>query len=137
MLVIDAEGQWRHEGQRITHERTLKLFYSVLDIDEQGRYFVQAGPEKAFVRVEDAPYVVTALRMTDEGLRLRLSDESHEILDPATLRFSDENVPYCKVRNQRMEAKFTRTAYYELAEFIEEKGDGFVLKVGDERFDLT
>lgn len=137
-LSIDAEGNWRHEGIKITHARTVKLFFSALDIDEQGRFFLQVGPEKAFVQVDDAPFIVEALRMTDEGIRLRLSDESHEILDPSSLRITEKNVPYCNVRNGRMEAKFSRTAWYELAEFIEErKGQGYVLIIHGERFFIS
>lgn len=136
-LVIDKEGQWLHEGEVITHERTLTLFQSALDVDDDGRFFIAVGPERAFVEVEDAPFIVEALRLVDSKITLRLNDGTHHTLDPTTLRLTSENVPYCKVRDGKMEAKFSRTAWYQLAEHIEEKGGRFVLMVGDESFDLT
>jgi hypothetical protein len=137
-ISIDADGNWRHEGVKITHERTLKLFYSNLDIDDEGRFFLQVGREKAFVQVDDAPFIVEALRMTDKGIRLRLNDESHELLDPASLRITEANVPYCKVRGGRMEAKFSRTAWYQLAEYIQERKEGgFALVVQGKSYSLT
>ena len=133
-LSIDAEGNWRHEGVRITHERTWRLFYSVLNIDDQGRYFISVGKEKAFVHVEGTPFIVTALRITEQGIRLRLNDDSHQVLNPETLRFSKENVPYCKIREGKMEARFSRTAYYELAEHIREENGRFVLEFNEEKY---
>lgn len=135
-LSIDADGNWRHEGVVITHERTWKLFSSVLKCDDQGRYILQIGPERAFVKVHDAPFVVQTLRLTDQGLRLRLKDETTEILDPASLRITPDNVPYCRVRDGSMEAKFSRTAYYELAEFVHEGSEGFYLEVNGQRYAL-
>ena len=133
-LSIDKEGNWRHEGVRITHEKTISLFFSALDREENGRYFIQVGNEKAYVNIDDAPFVATSLRMTKEGIRLTFQDNSREILDPETLWFTSENIPYCKIRNRKMTAKLSRTAYYELAEYISEDGDGFVLTIKGKKF---
>jgi uncharacterized protein len=136
-LSIDADGTWRHEGVEITHERTWKLFSRTLDIDEQGRYFLQIKNECAVVEVVDAPFVVATIRVIDEGIRLTLVDGTQEMLDPGTIRISDTNIPYCKVRNGKMEARFSRTAYHQLAELIVEEGDGYFLKIGETRHRLT
>ena len=136
-LSIDSEGNWRHEGVRITHERTWRLFYSVLDLDEEGRFFISVGKELAFVLVEDAPFIVTALRITEQGVQLRLNDDSYQIMNPETLRFSDKNIPYCKIRDGKMEARFSRTAYYELAEHIHEENGHFVLRINQEKYVLA
>ena len=130
-LSIDKEGNWRHEGVKVTHQKTVNLFFSVLDRDDQGRYFIEVGKERAFVRVDDVPFVVTALRLTDDGIRLTFQDGTHELLLPEALRFTKENIPYCKIRQGKMGAKFSRTAYYELAEYIVEQGKGFALKIND------
>ena len=130
-LSVDRDGVWRHEGIEITHERTWKMFSRTLDRDDQGKYFLRIGHEFAYVQVEDAPLIVDALRLVDGVVRLTLKDETHEELDPDTLYLTAENVPYCTVRDGKMPAKFSRTAYYELAEFIREEGDGFVLDLGE------
>ena len=130
-LSIDKEGNWRHEGVKVTHQKTVKLFFSVLDRDDQGRYFIEVGKERAFVRVNDVPFIVTALRLLKAGIRLTFQDGTRELLLPETLQFTKENIPYCKIRQGKMDAKFSRTAYYELAEFIVEQGEGFALKIND------
>ncbi len=42
-----------------------------------------------------------------------------ESLDPSTLRIGKDNIPYCAVRNGQYRARFSRPAYYQLANWID------------------
>jgi len=46
------------------------------------------------------------------------------------------NVLYCSVKNGTFPARFSRTSYYQLAEFIEqeEEGNGFFISLNNEKF---
>jgi len=119
-LRLDGEGEWYHEGVQITHERTKKLFTKSITKDKDGRYVIRIGKEEALVKVEDAPFLVTsAERMADGTIRISLNDETSEELDLQGLWIGKNNVLYCKVKNGQFHAKFKRSAYYQLAEFIE------------------
>ena len=131
---IDAEGAWFHNGERITHERTWKLFSSMLDVDENDRVFLSEGKVRIDVEVDDAPLVVTALRLTEDGLRLRFHDDTHDVIDPGTIHFKGP-VPYCLAR-KGLEARFSTAAYVQLCDFVEETEKGFLLVVNGERFVL-
>ncbi len=131
---IDAEGAWFHDGERITHERSWKLFSALLDVDENGRVFLSDGKVRIDVNTDDAPLVVTALRLTKDGLRLRFHDDTHFVIDPGTIRFKGR-VPYCLAR-KGLEARFSTAAYVQLCDFVEGSLKEFTLVVNGESFVL-
>lgn len=133
-FVVDADGAWLHNDVEITHERTWKFFSSALRLNDEGHYVLAAGKESVYVEVVDAPLVVTAIRRTDEGVRMRFHDDTHHVLAPSTLRFRG-NVPYCEGRDG-LPARFSHAAYVQLSEFCEETPQGFVLDTGVERVTL-
>lgn len=137
-LRIDKEGRWFHEGIEIVREDIRNLFSQHLVLSDDGSYWVQIGNDECPVIVEDVPFVV--LRVTKEsegGLVLLLNDGQMEPLIGTTLRFKNSNVPYCRVR-EGLEARFSRPAYYQLAEFIRynEREDKFFLITGDKDVEL-
>ncbi|RJP67523.1 MAG: DUF1285 domain-containing protein [Candidatus Abyssobacteria bacterium SURF_17] len=137
-LRIDAEGRWYHEGIEIAREDIRKFFSRHLARRDDGEYYIQIGEDEAPVIVEDAPFLVVRVeRNTHGGLTLLLSDGSTEPLAPETIMFKDSNVPYCMVRTN-MEARFSRPAYYQLAEYIcyDAEADRYCLCVNGEKFDL-
>ncbi len=130
-LRIDTEGLWFHEGVEIVRDDIRNYFSQHLVRDEDGAYFVHAGADWCPVVVEDTPFVV--LRVTrDSGgkLSMLLSDGVKEPLAAETIEFRESNVPYCRARDG-LEARFSRPAYYQLAEFIEysEETDKFQITV--------
>jgi len=137
-LRIDKEGRWFHEGVEIVREDIRDLFSQHLVLSDDGSYYVQIGNDECPVIVEDAPFVV--VRVTKEppaGLVLLLNDGRTERLIGNTVRFKNSNVPYCRVRNG-LEARFSRPAYYQLAEYIQydERKDRFFLAVAGEDVEL-
>ena len=63
-LRIDREGVWFHDDAEVTHAGIVANLRENLQVDERGHY-LQIGPARVPVEVEDAPFVVE--RVEDEG----------------------------------------------------------------------
>ncbi len=74
-LSLDGRGRWRLHpqgqaaqggpGESITNTQILEFINRNYEHDEAGRWYFQNGPQRVFVRLDGAPYV------------LRLSDDTH------------------------------------------------------------
>jgi tRNA threonylcarbamoyladenosine biosynthesis protein TsaB len=138
-LRLDREGRWRHGGSVIEHPRIARMLHLWLDRLDDGRYVVRFDERDeslyAYVEVEDAPFVVRTVEL-DKGpaghveVHLRLSDESVEELDYASLGVGADNALYCRVKEGRFDARFSRQAYYLIGELVEEDplSGGFALR---------
>ncbi len=124
---VDADGVWHHDDVRISHERTWKYFSSLLACDEAGVCHISDGLVRVDVQVADAPLIVLALRVTDEGIRLFYHDDTNELLEPESLFFKGD-APYCAARNC-LTARFSRSAWFQLAENIVEENENYALVV--------
>ncbi|MBI5116935.1 DUF1285 domain-containing protein [Candidatus Poribacteria bacterium] len=117
-LRIDAEGRWFHEGVEIVRDDIRVLFSRSLVRRKNGEYYVEIANDEFPVIVEDVPLIVARVTRNPKGdLMLLLNDGAAERLEARTIIFRD-NVPYCDVRSN-IEARFSRPAYYQLAQFIE------------------
>jgi hypothetical protein len=134
IFSVDADGVWHHDDVRITHERTWKYFSSLLACDEAGVPHISDGLVRVDVRVADAALIVMAIRMTDEGIRLFFHDDTNELLKPETLFFKGDT-PYCRVRNE-LSARFSRSAWFQLAEHIVRQRDGYSLIVMEKKYPI-
>jgi len=73
-LSLDARGRWRLHpqgqaneggpGEPITNTQILEFIGRNFDHDDVGRWFFQNGPQRVFVRLDAAPYV---LRLADDN----------------------------------------------------------------------
>ena len=117
-LRIDREGAWFHEGEEVTHEGMLAGLRSALSRDERG-HFLELGPARVPVEVEDAPFVVLRAEPDGDRLALTLNDLTREALAPDTLRFGADGAPHCRVKNGRFEARWSRAATYQLLQHVE------------------
>jgi hypothetical protein len=75
---IDREGAWRHEGQEVTHPGVLRNLYANLRAEGDAHY-LEVGPNRVPVTVEDAPFVVVRVEIRPDApgsLWLHLSDGS-------------------------------------------------------------
>lgn len=124
-IRIDKDGVWYYGEEEIFRKEIIFLFYENLTQDQSGRYLIEIGNEKCYVEVEDAPFIVRSVDRktpTSENsnlIFLLLSDGSLEQLDPGTLRIGRGNVLYCTIRNASLTARFSRAAYYQIANYIE------------------
>lgn len=146
LFRIDPEGNWHHQGVEVTHENTRLYLYRLLDREaEAGRFFIQNEEGRWEVEVEDAPFVVTRVQALPSpsgsgfaSLLLTLNDETQEPLQPLTLHFTEDHIPYCRVKEGRFEARFNRSSYHQLTRFIQydEQEDRYYLRLGEKRLRL-
>jgi hypothetical protein len=142
-IAIDKEGVWYYQGQEMIRKDIVQYFSQHLKLDDSGRYVILIGNDQEYVQVEDSPLVVRNLGRVpaedsgEDKIELYLSDGSWENLDPETLRISDEHIPYCRVRQNTINARFSRAAYYALSQFINEDEEGnFFLVLNGRRYHL-
>jgi len=123
-LRIDREGGWFHEGDEVSHEGIVANLRDGLQVDANG-HFLQIGPVRVPVEVDDAPFSVVRFESEGDGWVLWLIDGSREVLDPGTLRLGQGDVPYCRVKGGRFAARFSRAAAWQLLQHVElPSGDG-------------
>ena len=117
-LRVDREGSWYHEDEEVTHEGILASLRDALQVDAMG-HFIQIGPVRVPVDVEDVPFSVVRLEPEGDGLTLTLNDLSREPLDPTSLRLGAGDVPYCRIKGGKFEARFSRAAAWQLLQYAE------------------
>ena len=126
-IFVDAEGDWYHDGSEILRENIIEIFLGSLSLEPSGKYTVQCNRERYELEAADTPFVISRVDRAviedteKEEITLRFRHLSvAEPLDPSTLQVGNENVLYCTVRNGRFPGRFSRPAYYQLAQWIAE-----------------
>lgn len=59
-LALDRRGRWLVRGERITHPRIIATIDRNYAGDEHGRWFFQNGPQRGYMALAGAPYVLRA-----------------------------------------------------------------------------
>ena len=140
LIFIDKEGRWLHKGAEIIRRDIVRLFYEHMEMDALGQFIISWRGERCYVEVEDTPFVVWRATFRDQDQSrpsrfiLLLSDDNEETLSPDTLYIGDKNVLYCRVKNRAFPARFGRNAYYQLADYIEEKDGEYFLPLNGEKY---
>ena len=140
LIFIDKEGRWFHRGAEMIHREFIRLFYENMEMDATGRTIITMGDDRCYVEVEDTPYIVRSVRFKDPGeddkayFQLILSDDSHDRLSPDTLYVGKEQVLYCKVKDRTFPARFSRPAYYQLAEYLSEDEGSYFLPLKGKKY---
>jgi len=117
---IDREGAWHHEGVEVTHPGVLRNLFANLRAEGES-YYLQTGPWRIPVQVDDTPFVVVSIG-TGTGphtIDAHLSDGSEEPLDAESLVLDQRGTPYCRVKGGRFPARLSVAAWLQLAEKIE------------------
>lgn len=139
-IRIDRDGVWYYRNMEMKRTDIVHYFYQHLRRDSQGNYRIDLNHEQCRIEVEDVPYVIRSVSSNASngdgslaGMTVLLSDGSSEELDPETIRMGEGNVLYCRVKKREHEARFSRQAYYQLAEYIEYDShrNRYYLMIGD------
>ncbi|MEM7059704.1 MAG: DUF1285 domain-containing protein [Pseudomonadota bacterium] len=132
-IRIGRDGLWWYLGTPIGRVELVKLFASVLKI-EDGKYYLVTPVEKIGITVDDAPFVAVDFEVSDAGLAQTITFETNigdrsvagpeneirVVRDPD----SGEPSPYVHIRSG-LEALIDRKSYYRLVEIGEhEEVDG-------------
>lgn len=129
-LKIGRDGTWYYQGSPITRRGLVKLFASVLHLEEDGRYYLVTPVEKVPIAVESLPFVAVEMRREGEGEAQTLSFRTN-VDDVVTaganhaIGFQPGSLggftPFIMVRN-KLAARLSRSIYYELAGITVESG---------------
>ena len=71
-MVIARDGTWIHEGQPIRRPAMVKLFASVLKLEDDGDYYLVTPVEKVRIQVQDCPFVALEMEVAGEGRQQKL-----------------------------------------------------------------
>ena len=144
-IRIDKDGVWYYKGAHMFRKEILSVFFEHLTIDACGKYLIELGEERCYLDVEDTAFIVAAVYKTqlpDNGraqIDILLSDDSCEKLEMKSLHVGRDNVLYCRVKEGKFTARFSRNGYYQLAEFIEqsENGNQFFISLNGEKYIIS
>ncbi len=139
---IDKEGRIFFQGMEMNDPWLQRLFHRLLKETDDGRLVVVCEGELCYVEAEDAPYVVSDVKVSVNGegqieqIELFFPGGYKNILNPSTLFVGKENVLYCRVRNGRFPCRFNRKSYYCLASYVnyDEISGEFYIEVKGERY---
>jgi hypothetical protein len=132
-LRIDRDGAWYHDDAEVTHAGILANLRENLRVDAQGHY-LQIGPARVPVEVEDTPFIVERVEAEGDGLAATLNDLSREPLALDSLRVDDRGVPRARVKGGRFTARLSRAATYQMLQFVEAGEGGPALVLGGRRY---
>lgn len=128
-MEIRRDGTWFYLGTPIGRPALVRLFASILKLEE-GRYYLVTPAEKVGIRVEDAPFVAVDVEITGAGRdqALTFTTQTGETVTAgpaAPIRVAPgpgpgEPAPYVMVRSG-LEALIDRKTFYRLAEIGEHR----------------
>ena len=135
-IRINAQGDWYHEGTRITRESLVQLFASILRREADGDYYLVTPGEKWRMTVERHALMVTDIDSREDGagstLVATLNTGRHIVIDEDHSLFLDPDAgEVAALRlNHGLTALFTRAAWYRLIEMAETQSGSAVLRSG-------
>lgn len=135
-IELDAQLRWFHDGEPVEHPRVIEAFNRGLRVTDDGKYKLEIGNDWCFVKVHGPAFGVVAVDVSGDGVSVRLTDRTAEMLDPATLTVGDDGVLTVKVKAGRAIARFSRDAQFQLGELVESTANGPVLRAAGREWAL-
>ena len=143
-LRLDKEGRWLRHGGLVEHPGVQRLFHQGLSVDDDGRVKLQVGDQWCWIECEDTPFFVFGIELIkgESGgvveAKATLNDGTIVELPDGGLVISDENVLYCKVKEGRALARFSRDKQTQLLDAtLEEDGaGGYAVRIGESAYPI-
>jgi len=118
-IRLDRNGRFWHQGDEIRHDGLRRALLRWLDRLPDGRLIIRMDEHRyAYLDVDDAPLLVTAVTWRGDRAFVTMNDGSEEELAYAGVTVGVDHALYCPVRGGTLEARITTPAYYALAEGI-------------------
>lgn len=130
-ILINNKGEWFHEGGYFERQDLARMFASILR-REGDDYYLVTPADKLKIQVEDVPFSVVLMNVSDEGISFitSLGDEVKVGSEhPLEFRQSTDLIPYVMIRNN-LWAKLNQNTYYELMDLVEDTAEGYVIRSG-------
>lgn len=125
-IRIASNGDWYYQGTVIPRHRIVKLFSTVLRLEDE-EYFLVTPPVKYRIQVEDAPFTAVELNQKiNERQQLFFRTNMDEVIladadHPIVVKTNSETgepSPYIMVHGG-LTAKIARPVFYELTDILE------------------
>ncbi|MDY8110078.1 DUF1285 domain-containing protein [Fulvimarina sp. 2208YS6-2-32] len=141
-MRIAADGRWFYNGTTIDRPALVRLFASVLKIEEDGETYLVTPAEKLRITVEDAHFIaVEVARSYEDGVqvltfRTNIGDVVRAGPDRPVRLSEDVEAGFCPylVVRRGLTAKVTRAVALELAAMLEDDDAGTFLTSDGARF---
>ena len=144
-MRIAADGLWYYMNSPIGRLPLVKLFSSILRLDDDRKYYLVTPVEKCGIVVDDAPFLAVRMRVEGQGqaqlIFLETQVEDEVLVGPDhPLRFVEEAEteglkPYVIIR-RNLEALVARTLFYDLVELGTVEGEWFGVWSGGQFFKM-
>ena len=127
-MRISRDGRWFFMNSPIGREKMVKLFSTVLRLDDDGCYYLVTPVEKIKIEVEDKPFVITTFNKDNLDGKITYFFQTNigDIVPlnsshPMRIEINSKNQepsPYLMVR-KNLEGLISRNVYYQLIEEAE------------------
>ena len=140
-IRIDQDGTWWRDGLSFTRPGLVKLFSTVLRLDDDGQYWLQTPVERGRIDVDDVPFTAVELAEDAGVIQVRTNLDEWVTLDAehplriAVDAATGEPRPYITVRSN-LEARLLRPVFYELANLATEQDGALYVSSGGAQFRL-
>ena len=126
-LTFTKEGEWLHDGEKVTHELISRYFTKHLHYSEEhGCFVIEADGLSVAVQVEDTPTVISSLETNHTPWGMILSSGEEGVFPVHSLCISEENVFYCYDPEGKL-LRLSRQAAQALFPYIEARAEGYVV----------
>lgn len=131
-MRIGSDGSWYYQGSPLRRAAMVRLFSSVLRLDDDGCHYLVTPVEKLRIQVDDCPFVATLLDHSgadsEQSLVFTLNtgetvtaDSDHRI----HVDESDDGEPHPVLHvRDGLNALISRNVFYTLVELASESQDG-------------
>ncbi|MFB2532191.1 DUF1285 domain-containing protein [Paracoccus sp. p3-h83] len=139
-IEIRADGSWFYLGTPIGREALVRLFASILKV-EDGRFYLVTPVEKVGIRVADAPFIAVDMTAEGDGLAFVTNVGDRVIAGPDHAIRVDEDAetgtprPYIHIR-RGLWARIDRKTFYRLAEIALPRDGRMWVTSGGADFDI-
>ncbi|PPR79463.1 MAG: hypothetical protein CFH06_00360 [Alphaproteobacteria bacterium MarineAlpha3_Bin5] len=135
---IAVDGTWYYRGSLIRRPKLIKFFSEFLSRDYKGNYWLVTPSEIAQVIVEDAPFTIDRMSLTNQGPDQILLLQTNvgkwitvSIARPIYFQKKQgKSKPYMQVEEDGTEAIISRSVYYELTDFVEQEENRGIITFG-------
>ncbi len=126
-IRINREGEWFYQDDKMTREAMIKLFSTILRLDDDGFYYLVTPVEKMRITVDVAPFSVIDFRIIKDKavstlvFKTNLGDEvslDHDDYLLVEKNSEGEPLPLLTIR-KNLKGLINRNVFYRLVELAE------------------
>ena len=142
-IKIKSNGDWLYQNNLIQKKSLVKLFSSVLVADGKGNFYLETPAEKGQIEVEDTPFVITNFDIKSLNKKQEIifkTNIDEEIIlskkNPIFYKKYKQNlIPYVVLR-KNINAKLSRSVYYQLINKFSKKNTKNILKIKSKGYEF-